>query len=110
MTLASRAVLVVEDEPQLRRVLRTLLELEKFRVFEADSAARALVEARTHKPDLLIVDLGLPDRDGSEVITGVRSWSRVPIIVLSARSDEADKVGGARGRCRRLRHQAVRRP
>jgi two-component system KDP operon response regulator KdpE len=93
MTLASRAVLVVEDEPQLRRVLRTLLELEKFRVFEADSAARALVEARTHKPDLLIVDLGLPDRDGSEVISGVRSWSRVPIIVLSARSDEADKVG-----------------
>jgi two-component system KDP operon response regulator KdpE len=93
MTLASRAVLVVEDEPQLRRVLRTLLELENFRVFEADSAARALVEARTHKPDLLIVDLGLPDRDGSEVISGVRGWSRVPIIVLSARSDEADKVG-----------------
>jgi two-component system KDP operon response regulator KdpE len=92
MTLASRAVLVVEDEPQLRRVLRTLLELENFRVIEADHAARALVEARTHKPDLLIVDLGLPDRDGSEVITGVRSWSRVPIIVLSARSDEADKV------------------
>jgi two-component system KDP operon response regulator KdpE len=92
MTLASRAVLVVEDEPQLRRVLRTLLELENFRVFEADSAARALVEARSHKPDLLIVDLGLPDRDGSEVISGVRSWSRVPIIVLSARSDEFDKV------------------
>ena len=92
MTLASRAVLVVEDEPQLRRVLRTLLELENFRVFEADSAARALVEARTHKPDLLIVDLGLPDRDGTAVITGVRGWSRVPIIVLSARSDEADKV------------------
>jgi two-component system KDP operon response regulator KdpE len=93
MTVASRAVLVVEDEPQLRRVLRTLLELENFRVIEADSAARALVETRTHKPDLLIVDLGLPDRDGTEVITGVRSWSRVPIIVLSARSDESDKVG-----------------
>jgi two-component system KDP operon response regulator KdpE len=85
-------VLLVEDEPQMRRVLRTLLELENFRVFEADNAARALLEARTHKPDLLIVDLGLPDRDGSEVITGVRSWSRVPIIVLSARSEEADKV------------------
>jgi two-component system KDP operon response regulator KdpE len=93
MTVASRAVLVVEDEPQLRRVLRTLLELENFRVIEADSAERALVEARTHKPDLLIVDLGLPDRDGTEVITGVRSWSQVPIIVLSARSDESDKVG-----------------
>ena len=92
MTIASRAVLVVEDEPQLRRVLRTLLELENFRVFEADSAERGLLEARTHKPDLLIVDLGLPDRDGIEVITGVRSWSPVPIIVLSARSDESDKV------------------
>ncbi len=92
MTIASRAVLVVEDEPQLRRVLRTLLELENFRVIEADSAERGLAEARTHKPDLLIIDLGLPDRDGTEVITGVRSWSRVPIIVLSARSDESDKV------------------
>src|ERR1700728_4842795 len=92
MTIASRAVLVVEDEPQLRRVLRTLLELENFRVIEADSAERGLAEARTHKPDLLIVDLGLPDRDGTEVITGVRSWSRVPIIVLPARSAESDKV------------------
>jgi two-component system KDP operon response regulator KdpE len=92
MTLASRAVLVVEDEPQLRRVLRTLLELENFRVIEAENAERGLAEARNHKPDLLIVDLGLPDRDGTEVIVGVRSWSRVPIIVLSARSDESDKV------------------
>jgi two-component system KDP operon response regulator KdpE len=92
MTNASRAVLVVEDEPQLRRVLRTLLELANFRVVEADSAERGLLEARTHKPDLLIVDLGLPDRDGIEVITGVRSWSPVPIIVLSARSAESDKV------------------
>ena len=92
MTLASRAVLVVEDEPQLRRVLHTLLELENFRVIEAETAERGLAEARTHKPDLLIVDLGLPDRDGTEVITEVRSWSRVPIIVLSARSDESDKV------------------
>jgi two-component system KDP operon response regulator KdpE len=93
MTVASRAVLVVEDEPQLRRVLRTLLELENFRVIEAENAERGLAEARNHKPDLLIVDLGLPDRDGTEVIVGVRSWSRVPIIVLSARSDESDKVG-----------------
>lgn len=92
MTLASRAILVVEDEPQIRRVLRTLLELERFRIIEADSAARGLTEARTHKPDLVIIDLGLPDRDGMEVITGIRSWSRVPIIVLSARSDESDKV------------------
>lgn len=92
MTVASRAVLVIEDEPQIRRVLRTLLELENFRVIEAENAARGLLEARTHKPDLLILDLGLPDRDGIGLITDVRAWSRVPIIVLSARSDEADKV------------------
>jgi two-component system KDP operon response regulator KdpE len=92
MTLASRAVLVVEDEPKIRRVLRTLLELEQFRVIEAENAARGLAEARTHKPDLVIIDLGLPDRDGMEVIAGIRSWSRVPIIILSARSNESDKV------------------
>jgi two-component system KDP operon response regulator KdpE len=92
MTVSSRAVLVIEDEPQIRRVLRTQLELEQFRVIEAENAERGLIEARTHKPDLLIVDLGLPDRDGMSVITAVRTWSRVPIIVLSARIDEADKV------------------
>jgi len=92
MTLASRAVLVIEDEPQLRRVLRTLLELEMFRVVEAETAARGIAEARGHKPDLVIIDLGLPDRDGMEVISAIRSWSRVPIIVLSARSGESDKV------------------
>ncbi|HEY6451505.1 MAG TPA: response regulator [Steroidobacteraceae bacterium] len=92
MTLASRAVLIVEDDVQLRGVLRTLLSLQQFRVIEADTAAIGLGAARTHKPDLLIVDLGLPDRDGMSVISGVRAWSRVPIIVLSARSAEADKV------------------
>jgi two-component system KDP operon response regulator KdpE len=92
MTNASRAILVVEDEPQLRRVLRTLLELEKFRVIEAENAERGVVEARSHKPDLLIVDLGLPDRDGMSVIHDVRAWARVPIIVLSARTEEAAVV------------------
>jgi two-component system KDP operon response regulator KdpE len=92
MTLASRVVLIVEDEPQIRRVLRTLLELEHFRVIEAESAARGLIEASTHKPDLVIIDLGLPDRDGLTVIQGIRAWSPMPIIVLSARSDEIDKV------------------
>lgn len=89
MTNASRAVLIVEDEPQIRRVLRTLLELERFRVIEAETAERGMLEARSHKPDLLIVDLGLPDRDGMSVIQDVRGWARVPIIVLSARADEA---------------------
>ena len=92
MTLASRAVLLVEDEPHLRQMLRKLLELENFRVIESGDAERGLIEARSHKPDLIIVDLGLPDRDGTEVITGVRTWSRVPIIVLSARTDEQIKV------------------
>lgn len=92
MTQASRAVLLVEDDPQIRRVLRTLLGLEGFRVVEAETAAFGISAARTHKPDLVIVDLGLPDRDGMEVIRGIRAWSRVPIIVLSARAAEADKV------------------
>jgi two-component system, OmpR family, KDP operon response regulator KdpE len=92
MTVASRAVLIVEDEPHIRRVLHTLLELQQFRVIEAENAHRGVIEARTHRPDLLIVDLGLPDSDGMSVIAEVRSWSRVPIIVLSARTDEADIV------------------
>ncbi len=92
MTVASRVILVVEDEPQIRRVLRTLLELEQFRVIEAENAARGLIEAATHKPDLAIIDLGLPDRDGLAVIKGIRAWSPMPIIVLSARSDELGKV------------------
>ncbi len=92
MTTASRSILVIEDEPQIRRVLRTLLELQHFRVVEAETAARGLSCARTQKPDLIFLDLGLPDRDGTELIRDVRAWSRVPIIVLSARTDESDKV------------------
>jgi two-component system KDP operon response regulator KdpE len=92
MTTASRSILVIEDEPQIRRVLRTLLELQQFRVVEADTAARGLSCARTQKPDLIFLDLGLPDRDGIDLIREVRAWSRVPIIILSARTDESDKV------------------
>jgi two-component system KDP operon response regulator KdpE len=92
VTLASRAVLVIEDEPQIRRVLRALLETEQFRVLEAETAERGVREAASHKPDLIVLDLGLPDRDGMEVIHAVRAWSQVPIIVLSARAEEADKV------------------
>ena len=92
MTQASRAVLLIEDEPQIRHVLRSLLETEQFRVIEAENAERGLAEARSHKPDLIILDLGLPDRDGLAIIGRVREWSRVPIIVLSARADERNKV------------------
>ena len=85
-------VLVVEDEPGIRRVLRVLLESEKYRWIEAETAARAVIEARAHKPDLLIVDLGLPDGDGLDVIREVRKFSPVPILVLSARTMEEQKI------------------
>lgn len=83
---------VIEDEPQIRRFVRGALEAEGWCVFEADTARRGLTEAGTRQPDLLVLDLGLPDGDGLEVIRDVRSWSAVPIVVLSARSDEADKI------------------
>jgi two-component system, OmpR family, KDP operon response regulator KdpE len=92
MTQAMRRVLVVEDDTGIRNVVRALLEAEKYRVVEAETAARANVEARSHKPDLVLVDLGLPDRDGVEVIRAIRSWSTVPIIVLSARTLEEQKI------------------
>jgi two-component system KDP operon response regulator KdpE len=92
MTEAMHQVLVVEDDTGIRDVLRVLLATGRYRVIEAEDAARADIEARSHKPDLLIVDLGLPDRNGIEVIRSVRTWSPVPIIVLSARTNEADKI------------------
>jgi two-component system, OmpR family, KDP operon response regulator KdpE len=93
MTIASRAVLIVEDDAQIRRVLRTLLELEQFRIIEAETAELGLSAARTYKPDLIIVDLGLPDTDGVDVIRELRTWTEQPVIVLSARSHEDAKVG-----------------
>ncbi len=84
--------MVVEDEREIRRFVRTALEGEGYRVFEADTVARGLVEAGTRKPELIILDLGLPDGDGLDLIRGVRAWSSLPIIVLSARVDERDKV------------------
>jgi len=99
MTETMFRILVVEDDAGLRDVLRTLLEAEGYRVIEAETAARALIEARSHKPDAVLADLGLPDRDGQIVIRRIREFSPVPIIVLSARAMEADKVlaldGGA---------------
>ena len=85
-------VLVIEDEPAIRNVLKVLLEAEHYRVVEADSALRAEIESRSHKPDLLLVDLGLPDGNGLTIIRRVRAWSPVPIIVLSARAQEEQKI------------------
>ena len=90
--MSSPVALVIEDEPQIRRFVRAALEAEGWQVHEAATLRAGLTEAGTRKPDLLILDLGLPDGDGIDLIRDVRSWSGVPIVVLSARSDEADKI------------------
>jgi two-component system KDP operon response regulator KdpE len=92
MTAAGPLVLVVEDESQVRRFLRPALEGQGYRVLEATTAAAAIVEATTHNPDEVLLDLGLPDGDGIEVTRRLREWSTAPIIVISARGQEADKV------------------
>jgi two-component system KDP operon response regulator KdpE len=84
--------LLVEDDRQIRRFVRSALEGEGWRVFEAETLRQGLVDAGTRKPDLVVVDLGLPDGDGVDLIRELRGWSQVPVIVLSARSDENDKV------------------
>lgn len=90
-SLAAKVV-VIEDEPQIRRFLRTGLEAEGCQVYEAGTAERGLIEAGTRKPDLVVLDLGLPDRDGVDVVRDLRSWTSLPILILSARSEETDKV------------------
>jgi two-component system, OmpR family, KDP operon response regulator KdpE len=92
MTQAMHQILVIEDEPAIRTVLRVLLESSGYRCIQADTALRAEIEARSHKPDLLLIDLGLPDSDGLTVIRRVRAWSQVPIVVLSARTMEEQKI------------------
>ena len=84
--------ILIEDEPQIRRFVRAALESEGWQVHEAATAKTGLQDAATRKPDLLILDLGLPDGDGLDVIRDVRGWSNVPIVVLSARSDETAKI------------------
>lgn len=86
------SVLIVEDEQAIRRFLRTALEAEGLRVFDAQTLQRGLLEAATRKPDLVILDLGLPDGDGIDFIRDFRQWSATPVIVLSARSEEHDKI------------------
>ncbi len=90
--MAEPVVVVVEDEPQIRRFLRAALAGQGYRVFEAGTGEDGLIEAASRQPDIVIVDLGLPDIDGCQVITRLREWSAVPIIVLSARGQEPDKV------------------
>jgi two-component system KDP operon response regulator KdpE len=86
-------VLVIEDEPQILRFLRPALAAHGYRLVEATSGAEGLRQAGTRSPDLVVLDLGLPDMDGLDVTRRLREWSRVPIIVLSARGQERDKIG-----------------
>jgi two-component system, OmpR family, KDP operon response regulator KdpE len=86
------AVVVIEDEPQVRRFLRAALVSQGYRVHEAATGREGLAEAATRQPDVIILDLGLPDLDGLEIIRRVREWTPVPIIVLSARDHEGDKI------------------
>jgi two-component system KDP operon response regulator KdpE len=86
------SVVLIEDEPQMRRFLRAVLPSQGVDLFEADSGERGIVEVGLRRPDVVILDLGLPDIDGVTVVTRLREWTEVPIIILSARHDEAQKV------------------
>lgn len=86
-------LLVIDDEVQIRRLLRLTLETEHYTVVEADTGRLGLHEAAVNPPDGIVLDLGLPDMDGVEVIRRLREWSKVPVLVLSVRAREADKIG-----------------
>jgi two-component system, OmpR family, KDP operon response regulator KdpE len=92
MTRAMHRILVIEDDPAIRRVLTMLFETNGFRVVAADTCELAIRQAQTHRPDVCIVDLGLPDSDGLNFILQIRGWSPVPIIVLTARIHEAQRL------------------
>jgi two-component system KDP operon response regulator KdpE len=92
MAEARATILIVEDEPEIRRFLRASLAAEGYKVVDSANARRGSIDATTHKPDLAIIDLGLPDFDGIEVIRRIREWSSMPILVLSARVQERAKI------------------
>lgn len=85
-------ILVVEDDPPIRNLIKTTLELQKYKYCTAESGTQALLLATSSKPDVIFMDLGLPDMDGVDVIRKIRTWSVAPIIVISARSDDQDKI------------------
>jgi two-component system KDP operon response regulator KdpE len=97
MTDAMFRALVIEDDESIQLLVRTLLESQGFRVMLAATAERAIVESRAYRPDVVIIDLGLPDRDGQRVIREIREFSTVPIIVLSARSADSEKIAALDG-------------
>ena len=85
-------ILIVEDDPPIRNLISVALESHDYRSLIAASAGSAVLEASSHYPDIMLLDLGLPDLDGVDVIRKIRSWSNMPIIVISARSDDSDKI------------------
>ncbi|XHS76532.1 two-component system response regulator KdpE [Burkholderiaceae bacterium UC74_6] len=92
MSKPNPIALIVEDEPSIRRFVRMALEAEGWIVNETETVRQGLLDAGTRRPDLIVLDLGLPDGDGVDYLKDLRAWSGVPVIVLSARSDEADKI------------------
>ena len=92
MTIVGPLVLLVEDDPQMRRFLRATLTARGFRLLEAETLAAAEIAATSQSPDLVLLDLGLPDGDGIDLARRLREWTQVPILVISARGCEADKV------------------
>ena len=92
MSTAGSQILIVEDEAHIRRFVRLALEAEGHTVHEAENYQRGLIEAGTRRPDLVVLDLGLPDGDGVDLIRELRQWSAMPVIVLSARSAEVSKI------------------
>lgn len=92
MSAAVPVALLVEDEAQIRRFVRTALQAEGWMVHEAGTMKQGLVDAGTRKPDLIVLDLGLPDGDGNDFLRDLRAWSGVPVVILSARVDETDKI------------------
>ena len=92
MTDVKAKILIVEDEVDIRRFVRMALESEGHDVYEADCIKRGLIEAGTRRPELVVLDLGLPDGDGVDFIRDLRGWSTCPIVILSARSSEVDKI------------------
>lgn len=85
-------VLVVEDDRPVRNLIVTTLKSHDYRYLTAENGKNAIMEASSHNPDIVLLDLGLPDIDGTEVITNIRGWSNMPIIVISARSEDSDKI------------------
>ena len=85
-------ILIVEDDAPIRNLISVTLETHEYRYIAAGNAGNAILEAASHNPDIMLLDLGLPDMDGVEVIRKIRSWSSMPIIVISARSDDTDKI------------------